>query len=137
MHARGAIAEDAAPQSVRHLAKPTIEDVIATEEAADAGDAASVPNPPRVVADADRALRGINGVEEEGLGESAADGFQDLFAALGFLTKKSKAQPPAAEHIVQGVIFHIDEDGVTLSPLRRSGWPRSCRSSAGPWTTTA
>ena len=58
----------------------------------------------------------FNGVEEEGLGESAADGFQDLFAALGFLTKKSKAQPPAAEHVVQGVTFHIDENGVTLSP---------------------
>ncbi|CAE7627919.1 unnamed protein product, partial [Symbiodinium microadriaticum] len=46
MHARGAAAEDAAPQSVRHLAKPTIEDVISTEEAADAGDAASVPKVP-------------------------------------------------------------------------------------------
>ena len=55
-------------------------------------------------------------MEEEGLGESAADGFQDLFAALGFLTKKSKAQPPAPEHVVQGVTFHIDEHGVTLSP---------------------
>ena len=46
MHARGAVAEDAAPQSVRHLAKPTIEEVISTEEAADAGDAASVPKVP-------------------------------------------------------------------------------------------
>ena len=46
MHARGAVAEDAAPQSVRHLAKPTIEEVISTEEAADAGDVASVPKVP-------------------------------------------------------------------------------------------
>ncbi|CAE7266077.1 unnamed protein product [Symbiodinium microadriaticum] len=61
----------------------------------------------------------FNGVEDADLGESAADGFQDLFAALGFLTKKSKAQPPADEHIVQGVTFHIDETGVTLSPTPR------------------
>ncbi|OLP91089.1 hypothetical protein AK812_SmicGene27264 [Symbiodinium microadriaticum] len=44
----------------------------------------------------------FNGVEDEELGASAADGFQ--------------AQPLAAEHIVQGVTFHIDEHGVTLSP---------------------
>ena len=61
----------------------------------------------------------FNGVEDDDLGESAADGFQDLFAALGFLTKKSKAQPPANEHVVQGVTFHIDEHGVTLSPTPR------------------
>ncbi|CAE7346880.1 unnamed protein product, partial [Symbiodinium sp. KB8] len=51
--------------------------------------------------------------------QPTADGFQDLFAALGFLTKKSKAQPPADEHVVQGVTFHIDETGVTLSPTPR------------------
>ena len=61
----------------------------------------------------------FNGVEDDDLGESAADGFQNLFAALGFLTKKSKAQPPANEHVVQGVTFHIDEHGVTLSPTPR------------------
>ena len=61
----------------------------------------------------------FNGVEDADLGESVADGFQDLFAALGFLTKKSKAQPPADEHVVQGVTFHIDENGVTLSPTPR------------------
>ncbi|CAE7567933.1 unnamed protein product, partial [Symbiodinium microadriaticum] len=55
----------------------------------------------------------FNGVEDADLGES------DLFAALGFLTKKSKAQPPADEHVVQGVTFHIDETGVTLSPTPR------------------
>ena len=41
---------------------------------------------------------------------------QDLFAALGFLTKASKAQHPAKEHIVQGVNFGISDDGITLSP---------------------
>ena len=62
--------------------------------------------------------------------------FQDLFAALGFLTKPSKAQHPAKEHVVQGVNFSISTDGVTLSPTaarkekiqahtpgRRTRWP--------------
>ena len=58
----------------------------------------------------------FNGLDDAILGESAMLSFQDLFAALGFLTKKSKAQHPAKEHVVQSVNFSISADGVTLSP---------------------
>ena len=57
----------------------------------------------------------FNGLHDAILGESAMLSFQDLFAALGFLTK-SKAQHPAEEHVVQGVNFCTSADGVTLSP---------------------
>ena len=46
MHRRGAAAEDDVPQSIRHLARPTVEDVITTEEAAAAGDQSCVPKIP-------------------------------------------------------------------------------------------
>ena len=46
MHRRGAAAEDDVPQSIRHLARPTVEDVIQTEAAADAGDPSAVPKIP-------------------------------------------------------------------------------------------
>ncbi|CAE7945435.1 MKK3, partial [Symbiodinium necroappetens] len=40
----------------------------------------------------------------------------DPFAARGFLTKASKAQPPVPEHMVQGVTFHLGTNGIMLSP---------------------
>ena len=40
----------------------------------------------------------FNGLDEQLLGVSAMTAFQDLFAALGFLTKASKAQHPAKTH---------------------------------------
>jgi len=58
----------------------------------------------------------FNGLDDDALAESVADSFKDLFAELGILTKASKAQPPADEHVVQGVNFHVGAEGVTLSP---------------------
>ncbi|CAE7845005.1 unnamed protein product, partial [Symbiodinium necroappetens] len=46
MHRRGAAAEDDMPQSIRHLARPTVEDVIQMEESAAAGDQSAVPKIP-------------------------------------------------------------------------------------------
>ncbi|OLP91090.1 hypothetical protein AK812_SmicGene27263 [Symbiodinium microadriaticum] len=46
MHRRGAVSEDAPPQSVRHLRRETVEDIIAVDEAAAAGDTASQPKLP-------------------------------------------------------------------------------------------
>ena len=50
MNRRGAAAEDEAPQSIRHLARPTVEDVIQMELAADAGDQSAVPKVPPISA---------------------------------------------------------------------------------------
>ena len=58
----------------------------------------------------------FNGLEFEELGQSAMEAFEQLFTALGFRIKASKSQPPAAQHIVQGVLFEISRRGVTLSP---------------------
>jgi len=57
----------------------------------------------------------FNGIDDDEMADSAATSFKDL-AELGFLTKAPKAQPPADEHVVQGVNFHLNAEGVVLSP---------------------
>ena len=50
---------------------------------------------------------------------SAFDGFAELFELLGLNTKATKAQPPAAGHVLQGVWFEITPDGVKVAPTEK------------------
>ena len=48
------------------------------------------------------------GVEESRTAESAFVSFKDLNAKLGAQMKPSKAQPPSAQHVIQGVLVRIE-----------------------------
>ena len=58
----------------------------------------------------------FSGVDLPELAASAFYALADLFQELGLQTKPSKAQAPAARHVVQGVEMSIEPDGVSLRP---------------------
>eukprot|EP00439_Symbiodinium_sp_Y106_P037797 s6516_g4.t1 len=58
----------------------------------------------------------FNGVDVDGLAEGAFGGMAEFLELLGLQTKPSKAQKPAKEHIIQGVLVAITSDGVVLRP---------------------
>ena len=61
----------------------------------------------------------FNGVEYAEHLDSAFHAFSEFFHVLGLRMKDSKAQPPAAKHVLQGVDVHVQHDGVVLSPTPR------------------
>ncbi|CAE7923243.1 unnamed protein product [Symbiodinium sp. KB8] len=58
----------------------------------------------------------FNGVDLDELAPGAFDGMAEFLDQLGLQTKPSKAQKPATEHIVQGVLVSITRTGVVLQP---------------------
>ena len=56
------------------------------------------------------------GVEEARTAVSAFDAFERLNASLGAVMKPSKAQPPATQHIIQGVLIRIEGDRAVVCP---------------------
>ena len=58
----------------------------------------------------------FNGVDLDELAPGAFEGMAEFLDQLGLQTKPSKAQRPATEHIVQGVLVSITRAGVVLQP---------------------
>ncbi|CAE7931305.1 unnamed protein product, partial [Symbiodinium necroappetens] len=58
----------------------------------------------------------FNGVDLDELAPGAFEGMAEFLDQLGLQTKPSKAQKPATEHIVQGVLVSISRTGVVLQP---------------------
>ncbi|CAE7511741.1 unnamed protein product, partial [Symbiodinium sp. KB8] len=58
----------------------------------------------------------FNGVDLDELAPGAFEGMAEFLDQLGLQTKPSKAQKPATEHIVQGVLVSITRAGVVLQP---------------------
>ena len=61
----------------------------------------------------------FNGLEYAEHAHNAFHAFSSLFGILGLRVKKSKAQPPRRQHVLQGVDVHVQDDGVTLSATTR------------------
>ena len=55
-------------------------------------------------------------MEPEHHATSGFDSFEQLDGALGYHMKKSKRQPPALQHKIQGVLISIDDQDITLTP---------------------
>ena len=56
------------------------------------------------------------GVEYALTAASAFDGFERLNASLGAVMKPAKAQPPAPEHVIQGVLIRIEGHQAIVCP---------------------
>ena len=58
----------------------------------------------------------FNALEYAEHADSAFNAFSDFFVVMGLRVKETKAQKPQSHHVLQGVDFHVDASGVTLSP---------------------